>query len=247
MSTVHAPNVNVFALVADVGRSERKLVNGFTVIELLVAIAVLILLAVAFLPISLRNRWRYGPGITCMNNLAQTGRAFRLWEADNNGYYPMQISVTNGGTMELLGSGKALPHFLVMSNYLLTPKILFCPADRQKGKQAATTFTVRSGLTGTLPFTNDSNLSYFLNLDLPQCLPYPQVFVSGDRNLTNTAGLKSGVLTLSSNQTVWWTSQIHKGIGNILLVDGSVQTLTTNGLQRMLQGMDTNVVRLAVP
>jgi hypothetical protein len=36
----------------------------------------------------------------------------------------MQVSVTNGGTMELVNGGTVFEHFLVMSNELSTPKLL---------------------------------------------------------------------------------------------------------------------------
>jgi len=51
------------------------------------------------------NRSRRIPRLACVNNLRQIGIAYRLWEGDNNGKYPMAVSVTNGGAMELVVTG----------------------------------------------------------------------------------------------------------------------------------------------
>ena len=65
----------------------------------------------------------------------------------------MQVSVTGGGTMELVAGGAVYPHFQVLSNELSTPRVLLCPND---DKQAwATNFLDLA----------DTNLSYFLNVD----------------------------------------------------------------------------------
>jgi hypothetical protein len=47
--------------------------------------------------------------IRCVNDLKQVGIAFRLWEGDNNDKYPMAVSVTNGGAMELIATEMSPP------------------------------------------------------------------------------------------------------------------------------------------
>jgi prepilin-type N-terminal cleavage/methylation domain-containing protein len=134
-------------------RCTTKCIKGFTLVELLVVIVMIAVLAAMLLP-SLAGSHK-STRINCVNNLKQVGLAFRLWEGDNDGKFPMQVSVTNGGTMELFSSGSqfsqfAFLNFVAMSNQLSTPKILHCPADTEH--IAATNFS-----TGF----SDANISYF--------------------------------------------------------------------------------------
>jgi len=67
----------------------------------------------------------------------------------------MQTSITNGGTMELIGTRRVFAHFGVMSNELSTPKILFCPQETDPSRQSASTFasTIPVGSVNQVPFT----------------------------------------------------------------------------------------------
>ena len=70
---------------------------------------------------------------------------------------------------------------------------------------------------------------------------------SGDRNIVGGTKLANGILELTTNQSVGWSSEMHNGIGNVALADGSVQQTTVSNLfQLLLQtGVATN--RLAIP
>src|ERR1035438_10904304 len=102
--------------------------QGFTLVGLLIIIAVIAILAAMLLP-ALASAKRKAKRINCVNNLKQDGLAFRLWEGDNGDKYPMAVSTNKNGTMEYTEDGNAFRHFQVMSNELSTPKILVCPAD----------------------------------------------------------------------------------------------------------------------
>src|SRR6266516_3654392 len=113
--------------------------RSFTLLEFLLIVTVLAVLVAVFLPAMTRRHYR-NPRINCVNNLKQVGLAFRQWALDNNDKFPTQVSVTNGGTMELVESGNVYVHFLVMSNELNMPRILFCPQESNPKRQPATTF-----------------------------------------------------------------------------------------------------------
>jgi prepilin-type processing-associated H-X9-DG protein len=167
--------------------------------------------------------------------LQQIGLAFRVWESDNSDKYPMGISVTNGGSMELVVTGNVVAIFLVMSNELSTPRILHCPND-----MAHIEVNSFAGLAS-------SNISYFVGVDVTNEIN-PQMILSGDDNFEiGGVPVKSGLLELSTNAPIAWTAARHKFAGNIGLADGSVQEVTTVGLQTALQqtGLATN--RLAIP
>src|SRR6478672_12699337 len=93
--------------------------RGFTLIELLLIIFCLVMLAAFLLPGMVRVKTR-SSRIGCVNNLKQVGLAFRTWALDNNDTNPPLLSITNGGTLELVGSSGVFIHFSVMSNELST-------------------------------------------------------------------------------------------------------------------------------
>jgi competence protein ComGC len=208
--------------------------HALTQIEVLVIIAVagvLICLALAWL---FQAKRRAG-SICCNCNLKQVGLAFKMWEDDHGGKFPMQTSVTNGGTMEMTDGRSVWIDFAVMSNELSTPIILVCPAD--KSRLCATNFAVGF---------NNANVSYFVGLDASES--QPEMFLSGDDNFAiDGVPVKSGLLELSTNLPVAWTDARHKSSGNIGIVDGSVQQILTANLQEALYqtGLATN--RLALP
>jgi len=149
---------------------DEKSMVAFTLTELLIVLACLLVLAGLILPALQRH---HVCKIDCVNNLKQIGLSFRTWALDNHDKLPMEISVTNGGAMELVSMGTVFPVFAVMSNELSTPKILICPEENDPKRIAASTFqsTIPKGSAPVVPFTNDNNVSYFVRLDVNQTNP----------------------------------------------------------------------------
>jgi type II secretory pathway pseudopilin PulG len=208
--------------------------RAFSLFELLVVIAVLMLLAAIMLPILTRPRRTSRVG--CTNNLKEVGLAFKMWAGDSDDKYPMQLSVTdtNWGVMEFATNGIVFPVFQVMSNELNNPKVVICPADTQRSP--ATNFTTGFGNT---------NISYFVGLDADET--QPAMFLAGDRNITNGTALRNGILEQTTNRVAGWTHEIHLGVGNILLTDGSVQPVTSLKLNFLLQNSGVVTNRLLMP
>jgi len=171
--------------------------------------------------------------ICCNCNLKQIGLAFRTWALDHYDTNPMDIPRESGGTRQYLASGEVFRHFLAMSNELSTPRILVCPKDCR------------------LPVLNfgaslaNSNLSYFVGF--VKNAENPQMFLSGDRDLTTGALLPNGVLELRTNSLAGWRGNIHREFGNIALADGSVEAFTTARLRDALRWTGVATNRLAMP
>jgi type II secretory pathway pseudopilin PulG len=209
-----------------------------TLIEVLMVLAV-VLVAVAFiLPRMLRPRSMAATRSTriqCVNNLKQIGLAFRVWEGDNNDTYPMFVPETQGGAMEFTSGPNVWRQFQVMSNELSTPKILFCPVESDRDRFIASNFT----------WLNNSNLSYFAGIVSNEV--NPQLILSGDHNITNGTALKNGVLELTASRPSGWTADMHSMVGNIGLSDGSVQQVSTVGLQTAVASVAPDTNRLQMP
>src|SRR5258706_1242 len=217
--------------------------RAFTLIELLIIIATFSILAVLLLPRLARPKG-YGH-INCRNNLKQVGIAFKVWALDNGDKYPMQVSVTNGGTRELVSSGAVFSHFQVMSNELSTPKLLFCPQENDPKRTLANTFATVA-IAGQVRFNNDNQVSYFVGVDADS--GQPSMFLAGDRNLAfKEIPAKPGLSEVWTNSAASWVRPRHDGGGNILLADASVQGLTTRALSAALKATGQATNRLAIP
>lgn len=197
----------------------------------------LVLLVVLVLPMFAKTK-RHPSWARCINNLKTVGLATRIFATDNEGLYPWQQSVTNGGTKELLAPPwRVAPHFQGMSNELSSPWILWCREDQKR--QATTNFATLT----------DANVSYFIGLDATE--ESPQSILSGDRHLTvDGANARPGLLTLTSTNQLGFSRQLNSQGGNLLFGDGSVQRAPPahlNGYLKAALGTNNASVRLLIP
>lgn len=208
--------------------------RGLTLLEIFIILAVISVLAIMLIP-SLHNAKIRAQRIQCVSFLKQIGLSYRVWEGDNKDLYPMHVPGTNGGTMDFITGPYAFRHYQVMSNELSTPVVLICPAESDRLRTTAVNFN----------FINNSNISYFVGLDANET--NPQLLLAGDRNITNGTPTKNGVLNVGTSNPAGWTAEMHNGVGNLALADGSVQQISIRGLRTSITNTSLATNRLQMP
>ena len=232
-------------------RLRRCRTGAFSLVELTVLVVLGGLLVAVTLPQFARTKHGGRSRIVCVNNLKQVGIAFRTYAVDNDGAYPWQVTlpVTNGTRVPRpkvpytqSTSSDLLGLYLAVSNELSTPKIVACPED---SRPALATNTW--AYAAAHPRNGHRRLSYFVGLDSSE--EKPESILAGDRNLTNDPTLGPSWQDVVETTPAWVPAKdtkailelgfdartIHKGAGNLLLGDGSVQQVVSKRLPVWVQ------------
>jgi hypothetical protein len=233
-------------------RIRNPSLGAITVFEVMVVVVCVffcvVLLAAALLPYLAQTK-SHVQRINCVSNLRQINIAFRIWEGDNGNQYPMAVSVSDGGAMEMIGAGNLTACLQCASNEMCSPKLFVCPED------SARTFATN---------WNDLNrwhVSYFLGADARSDTNSNMVLDGDDNLIVGGMPVAPGLVNLSSNASLSWSGTRHgtiyrphfwssketNGCGNLGFADGSVLRTTSNGLQRAFQGTGLATNRIVVP
>jgi prepilin-type N-terminal cleavage/methylation domain-containing protein len=189
--------------------------RAFTLVEMLVVIAIIAVLAALLLPALVRGKQR-AQRIQCISNLKQMGTAFQMFAHDHQGRFPTQTPQAEGGSEEYVVAGNNIPglfyfsyrHLQTLANELVVPRVLVCPADQNR--EPALSFGV----------LQNSNVSYFVAVSADYNTA--SSVLAGDRNIANDANT---VATLLRGYGLHWTSELHFFKGNVLFSDAHVEQM----------------------
>jgi competence protein ComGC len=220
--------------------SVKAKVKAFTLVELLAVIFVVLILVVGLLPRLARS----GDGhsqIPCLFNQKLIALGLIIFNDDNNGKFPWQLSVTNDGALELVGDGHPASQFRPLLNYVKTSQ-----SDQTYQTYVCSLDAAKHAATNLADFS-DQTTSYFLNVDASTNGPSKTIF-SGDRNLqANGRPVKPGLFVLTTNAAISWTHDLHLRGGCLGFGDGHAQFAGTDYLNSIVQNQPLATNRLCVP
>jgi len=193
--------------------------GGFTLIEILCVLAILVIISAILLP-ALSRVQEKGHQSVCQSNLKQLALAFQLYSQDNAGYYPWWFNNSDGGDFSVLpspntgfppSSRPGVPWAKAIQPYIKNTQMLHCPSLQSASSQnpladGFTDYAYNLNLSGQndAKFSNSSSL---ILLEDYASLPG----WSYARNSADADG-RSG-------------STIHSGGANYVFVDGHVKWL----------------------
>ncbi len=212
--------------------------GAFTLIEMLVVIAIIGILAALLLPVLSQGRLK-AQRVQCVSQLHQAGQAFHSFAHDHNDLFPMQVPASAGGSREAVQGAYQLVgefyfayrHFQALSNELVSSQLVLCPSDT---RLPAANFVV----------LRNKNLSYFVGVNAEYAKP--NSILAGDRNITNDWTAPATMQHLGPDSSLRWTEELHRFKGNLLFSDGRVEEKNSPGL-RLANNESPSRADLALP
>jgi prepilin-type processing-associated H-X9-DG protein len=210
-------------------RDFRNTSAAFTSVELLACITACALLVAVITPVLTTSRSQ-ADRVACVSNLRHLERALRQFAMENYDYPPWRQFAPAGNYYEP-GKHQLWFQYWWLREGIGSPKYLMDPGETRTGARIATNWDLAGNGNGAV--------SYVLGLDSTTFLP--RSIVVADRHILDagygvcSSGIdRAAQLPTLPNLYVRWTAEVHGEVGNVALADGSVESVDSDGLRRVV-------------
>jgi len=189
---------------------------GFTLVELLVVVAIISILAAILFPAFALVRQKANQ-TTCASNLKQLGLAVGQYTQDNNELEPM--SQYMNGTCTESAQAALMP-------YLKSTQLLVCPGSTSSFNLVSIMGII--GLTACPDVPTADN--YALNISVipdPFVPGFQPVALASLTNPSQTVAAYDGNLSGLATNFQWDVQGVHNGTANLMFADGHVKDIPT--------------------
>lgn len=212
--------------------------SGFTIVELLVVVAIIAILASLLLP-TLSKAKAKGQQVSCLNNLKQLNLCWTMYADDNDGRLapnnvkPGRVEESSADSW-VTGNARFETNTLNIENgklfkYNRSAGIYRCPADRSHVTRLKNLLRTRSYSisTGIAHENAQRSLKYVRNFsDLTEPMPAKaSVFIDED-----AYSIQDGAMGIEPREALYWNlpSSRHANAGTLTFADGHAETWRWN-------------------
>lgn len=207
--------------------SSRLRPRGFSLIELLVVLAILSLLAALLLPAFLSARGQARQTV-CLSNLRQIGQGIAMYQQDYDGFFPYSVDPATRAAVDTWKPyfpkyAADIPHLGLLSDvlqpYLSSSQVFACPSDTGFARDDSAYI----GISATPSSYEQHGTSYYHQTLMAACH-------FNDSNIANPSGKK----VLQDAVGFWHGSLVPVSPRfNLLFADGHAKNLTGAQVQAM--------------
>ena len=214
----------------------RNISLAFTRLELLACVAGFALLLAIITPALANSRSR-SDRVACLSNLRQIGTAIRQFGLEHNDLMPWGRQTFPDGNFNEPGKHELWFQYWWLRDSIDSPRLLMDPAEKRPSARIASTWDLDPN--GGLQFFKNRGVAYVLGLDSSTDLP--RSMLVADRNILTGGygGCSSSISTaaqvfVSGTSAARWLDDVHGAFGNVALADGSVESVDSEGLRRII-------------